>query len=85
MDKTDPFAGAGKLEWPWWMGAIIFVACLAALLLGWWLWKQRRRDEDEEENQKASGESPPIPPDGTPVGRTEITKHYPPRNARRKQ
>ena len=85
MDKTDPFAGAGKLEWPWWMGAIIFVACLAALLLGWWLWRQRRRDEDEEENKETSGESPPIASGGIPVTDAEMTTHYPPRKARRTQ
>ena len=85
MDKTDPFAGAGKLEWPWWMGAIIFVACLAALLLGWWLWKQRRRDEDEEENKNISGDSPPIASGGIPATDAEITTRYPPRKARRKQ
>lgn len=85
MDKTDPFAGAGKLEWPWWMGAIIFVACLAALLLGWWLWRQRRRGQDEEENKKTSGESPPIASGGIPATDAEMTTHYPPRKARRTQ
>ena len=80
-----PFAGAGKLEWPWWMGAIIFVACLAALLLGWWLWKQRRRDEDEEENKKTSGDSPPIASGGIHATDAEITTHYPSRKARRTQ
>lgn len=85
MDKSKPFAGPGKLEWPWWMGAIIFVACLAALLLGWWLWKQRRRDQDEEENKERSGESPPIASGGIPVTDAEMTTHYPPRKARRTQ